>query len=136
MSQNRTEKQIMPSKTKVNCLFNDIWCYLFIFCFDWKIDVFQQTVGRVYYVLKCNQKRLRIHFILKIKGKTHWVFHHLTLNRRSTYVALVHLSVVVKFCFNRFVVDLEKCGLFSDFKYSFRSFWYCRSSDSCIWYNC
>ena len=28
-SQNRTEKQIMPSKTAINWLFNDIWCYLF-----------------------------------------------------------------------------------------------------------
>ena len=50
--QNRTEKQIMPSKTTINWLFNDIWCHLFIACFDWKIDVFQQTAVRVYYVLK------------------------------------------------------------------------------------
>ena len=44
LSQNRTEKQILPSKTKVNWLFNDIWRYLFIVCFDWKIGIFQQTV--------------------------------------------------------------------------------------------
>ena len=37
---NRTEKQIMPSKTKINWLFNDIWCYLFVVCFDWKIGFF------------------------------------------------------------------------------------------------
>ena len=43
LSQNRTEKQIMLFKTTVNCLFNDIWCYLVIGCFDWKICVFQQT---------------------------------------------------------------------------------------------
>ena len=49
--QNCTEKQIMSSKTTINWLFNDIWCYLFIACFDWKI-VFQQTVARVYYILK------------------------------------------------------------------------------------
>ena len=30
--QNRTEKQIMPSKTTINCLFRDIWCNLFIHC--------------------------------------------------------------------------------------------------------
>ena len=42
----RTEKQIMLFKTTVNCLFNDIWCYLVIGCFDWKIGVFQQTVVR------------------------------------------------------------------------------------------
>ena len=44
--QNHTGKQIMQFKTTVNCLFNDIWCYLFIGCFDWKIGIFQQTVVR------------------------------------------------------------------------------------------
>ena len=44
--QNRTEKQIMPFKTAVNWLFNDIWCYLAIGCFEWKICIFQQTVQR------------------------------------------------------------------------------------------
>ena len=43
LSQNRTEKQIMPSQTTINWLFNDIWCYLFFACFDWKIGVFQQN---------------------------------------------------------------------------------------------
>ena len=52
LSHNRTEKQIMPFKTTVNWLFNDIWCYLVTGCFDWKIDVFQQTVVSVYYTLK------------------------------------------------------------------------------------
>ena len=51
LSQNGAEKQIMPSKTTVNWLFNDIWCCLFIACFDWKIGVFQQTAVRVYYTL-------------------------------------------------------------------------------------
>ena len=51
LSQNRTEKQIKPSKTTINWLFNDMWCYLFIACFDRKIDVFQQIVKRVYYIL-------------------------------------------------------------------------------------
>ena len=45
LSQNRTEKQIMPFKTAVNWLFNDIWFYLFIGCFDWKTGDFQQTKG-------------------------------------------------------------------------------------------
>ena len=52
LSQNCTEKQIKPSKSTINWLFNDIWCYLFITCFDWKIGIFQQTVVRVYYILK------------------------------------------------------------------------------------
>ena len=46
LSQNHTEKQIMPLKTTVNWLFNDIWCSLVIDCFDWKIGVFQQAVVR------------------------------------------------------------------------------------------
>ena len=54
VSQNHIEKQIMPSKTIVNWLFNDIWCYLFIACFDWKIGVFQQKVLRVYDILNPN----------------------------------------------------------------------------------
>ena len=45
------QKNKLPSKTAVNWLFNDIWCYLFIACFDWKISIFQQTVVRVYYIL-------------------------------------------------------------------------------------
>ena len=56
-SQNGTEKQIMPSKTTINWLFNDIWCYLLIACFDWKICVFQQIVVRVYYIL--NESRYK-----------------------------------------------------------------------------
>ena len=51
LSQVRTEKQIMSFKTTLNRLFNDIWRYLIIGCFDWKICVFQQTVARVYYIL-------------------------------------------------------------------------------------
>ena len=46
LSQKSTEKQIMLFKTTVNCLFNDIWCYLFIGCFAWKIGIFQQAVVR------------------------------------------------------------------------------------------
>ena len=42
----------MPSKITINCLFNDVWCYLLIACFDWEIFAFQQTVARVYYILK------------------------------------------------------------------------------------
>ena len=34
LSQNHTEKQIMPFKTTVNWLFNDVSCYLVIAFFD------------------------------------------------------------------------------------------------------
>ena len=61
--QNHTEKQTMPFKTTVNWLFYDIWRYLVIGCFDWKIDVFQQTVVRVCYILKA---------IRLSKGTLHW----------------------------------------------------------------
>ena len=54
LTMDRTEKQIMPSKTTVSWLFENIWCYLVIAFFDWKIGVFQQTVVRVYYILKQN----------------------------------------------------------------------------------
>ena len=57
LSQNRTEKRIMSSKRKINWLFNDKWCYLFIACFDWKIQVFQQTVVRVYNILNTNSNQ-------------------------------------------------------------------------------
>ena len=41
LSQDRTEKQIMPFKTIINWLFNDIACCLFVACFDCKIGFFQ-----------------------------------------------------------------------------------------------
>ena len=52
----------MPSKTTVNCLFNDIWCYLVIDSFDWKISVFQQTAVGIYYILKTNQEQILTSF--------------------------------------------------------------------------
>ena len=44
--QTRTEKKIISFKVIVNWLFNDIWFYLVIGCFDWKIGVIQETVVR------------------------------------------------------------------------------------------
>ena len=44
LSQNCTEKQIMLFKTV--WLFNDMWCYLVIGSFDWKIGIFQQAAIR------------------------------------------------------------------------------------------
>ena len=60
LSQNRTEKQIMPSKATINSLINSIYViyiyhdnqfYFFIACFYWEIDVFQRTGVRVHYIL-------------------------------------------------------------------------------------
>ena len=55
LSKNRTEKQIIPFKTTLNWLFNSIRCYLLIGYFDSKIAVFQETVVRVYYILKLEE---------------------------------------------------------------------------------
>ena len=59
--QNHTEKQIMPFKTTVHWLFNDIWRYIAIGCLDWKIGVFQQTI---YNILNpdLNKQAQEIHF--------------------------------------------------------------------------
>ena len=54
----------LPFKTRVNWLFNDIWCYLVTFCFDWKIGVFQQTVLRVYCILRLFQWSLKSIFLI------------------------------------------------------------------------
>ena len=43
--QNCTEKQIMPFKTALNWLFNDL-CYLIIGSFGRKICILKQTVAR------------------------------------------------------------------------------------------
>ena len=40
------QKKIMPPKTTLNWLFNDIWCYLLICSFDWKFGISQQAVVR------------------------------------------------------------------------------------------
>ena len=58
LSQNHTEKQIMVSDTKINWFFNDLWCYLFIAYFDWNNGVLQETVWRVYYILKPTREKL------------------------------------------------------------------------------
>ena len=68
----------MPSKITINWLLNDIWYYLFIVCFDWKIRVFQQTAVMVYYILKeecswnffkiyCKSTCAGISFLIKMK---------------------------------------------------------------------
>ena len=60
-------------------LFNDIWCYLFIACFEWKIGVFQQTVVVVYFILKQTSRTFKIvHFlssylsISRFYRSSHW----------------------------------------------------------------
>ena len=70
--QNRTEKQTMSSKTTANWLFNDIWCYLFIAYFEWKISVFQQTVVRVYYILNTCSQHSMIQVIFHLNYKPNY----------------------------------------------------------------
>ena len=58
LSQNRTEKQIMLFKTKVNWLFNDTWCYFVIIVFIVKLTFFNKQSllspvrNMIYYILK------------------------------------------------------------------------------------
>ena len=82
LSQNRTEKQIMPSKTTINWPFNDIWHYLFIACFDRKVGVFQQKVVRVYYILNFSwlAKQTKICFkrFLFLFGGSNSISHYKT----------------------------------------------------------
>ena len=69
VSQNRTEKQITLFKTTVNCLFNNIWCYLVTGCFDWKIGVFQQTVVKGFIVsLSFNPFQANVPFLYPRHG--------------------------------------------------------------------
>ena len=80
LSRNRTEKQIMPFKTTVNGLINNIWGFFSLWLF-WlnvnKMNLFgisfilyflklsygsrlQQTVVRVYYIHKYSQTKLKV----------------------------------------------------------------------------
>ena len=80
--QNRTEKEIMPLKTAVNLLFNDIWHYLVIGCFGWKIGVFQQTAVKVYCILKMGNPSKGHQ-----KDCFYWFF--LVLRKRRAYVEIL-----------------------------------------------
>ena len=97
--ENRTEKQIMPSKTTITWLFNDIWCYLYIVCFDWKIGVFQQTVAMLYYVFK----RKKIVFC----EKEHiYPMEHKRVKKETKFCKKLSMKVHLLVEFNR-----EKCNL-------------------------
>ena len=86
--QNCTEKQIMPSKTTINWLFDDIWCYLFIACFDCKIGVFQQTVVRVYYILNFGLP------ILSLTACCHYSYSHFSLVGIGLFLGLLLLVIL------------------------------------------
>ena len=80
ISQNRTEKQIMPLKTTVNYLL----CYSVIGCLNWKIGVFQLTVVRVYNIfnLDLNKQTKKVYFSKKSN------------NKRSLDITLTNTKVV------------------------------------------
>ena len=48
----RTKKTNYAIQNNSKLAINDMWCYLLIACFHWKIGVFQQTVARVYCIIK------------------------------------------------------------------------------------
>ena len=81
LSQNCTEKQIMSSKTTINWLFNNI-CYLFIACFEWKIDVFQQTVVRVYYIPKSFRNSDELITLITMNSQAEIFLQHTNLSLR------------------------------------------------------
>ena len=93
LSQNRTEKQIMLSKTTINWLFSDKWCYLFIACFDWKIRVFQQTVVRVYYMIVIRNGK-----IVWKHGPCCWYFHLNLKYLEWSYRAFIKTAKNGNFC--------------------------------------
>ena len=61
----------MPFATSINGLFNNMWCYLVIAFFDWKIGVFQQTVVTVYCILNYDNKIDDNKIIIKLKMKNY-----------------------------------------------------------------
>ena len=101
LSQNRTEKQIMPSKTTINWLLNDMWCYLFLACFDWKVGVFQQAIVRVYYILKTIMYSLdtistlgpKIYDILRTESKN-IVSYIIEKEKKCQCTSIVHVVYV------------------------------------------
>ena len=96
LSKNRTAKQIALSKTKINWVFNDIWCYLFIACFEWKIGFFQQTVVRGYYIfnLHISLTGLRKYINLIIKTK---IRSDLSVQKKLLECARFKLSILEAF---------------------------------------
>ena len=89
LSQNNAEKQIIPSKTTVNWLSNDIWCYLVNGCFDWKNSVFQQTVVRIYYIFKSSKCDF---WISHFKNLTHTKFRDETMKGTIVITENVNLK--------------------------------------------
>ena len=89
--QNYTEKQIIPFKTTVNWLFNDIWCYLVVGCFDWKIVIFQQIVVRVYYILNFSNATLRYAYSYFIWVDIVLNLYHMYLSLWKTYIGVENL---------------------------------------------
>ena len=108
------KKNYMPSKTTINWLFNDIWCYLFIACFDWKIDVFQQTVVRVYYNLN---SRRHFSLFLTISHSLSWKYgcrgQHIFLPNPDILQKIANKKVF--YCFHLFIClwSMESYLLFS-----------------------
>ena len=73
-------------------ILNDICCYLFIACFDWKMGFFQQTVIRIYYILKSMYLTL---FNLCIQKSSH--FFNLYFSNSLSKSVLFNCSKRVNF---------------------------------------
>ena len=91
------EKQIMLFKTSVNCLFNDIWCYLVISCFDWKIGISQQTVVGVYCVFKADLHSTKVsHVTDAIRWQMVFFNLHLRLTKCSVYLTNLFYLLTIR----------------------------------------
>ena len=90
----------MPSKTTINWLFSDIWCYLFTACFDWKIGVFQQTVVKVSFILNM----FFLDILAAILFLLHFIFNVYTclISNINFILGWKSFSPRLKFTFNCF----------------------------------
>ena len=106
--QNRTEKQIMLFKTTVNCLFNDIWCYLVIVLIE-KLVFFNTCKGFIVPLSFPEQKTSGgsdIRYIIKMVICFSWNFKLLFWKIRKLWSKCVFARFwnVMIFC-NIFVHD-------------------------------
>ena len=92
--ENQTEKQIMPYKTTTNWQFNDLWCYVFNACFDWKIGIIHETVVKgFYYILDLHSHSWKYHNCLTsfsyMLGFFHSIFKAASKNSASKFLGSI-----------------------------------------------
>ena len=104
--QNRTEKQIMPLKTTVKWLFNNI-CYLVIGCFDWNLH-------EILDLRNCNRFLSHLQAVKWVWNLTK-ITKKINVQELLTSRKLVWLPLLLPRCLCRenwrwFSYDMEKLG--------------------------